>query len=143
MTPHTRFGSRFVMGFLPVISLGCGQRSEARPIAEPPHDQGEVCLGVADHGIFSDLDARVQLALPSPLAPDRVTARVDRKHGVLVLSIDGFPRKAYPLTGDAPLAVGAVALALRAGDRDELRPLLAEAHVTEGPAAHDRDGDGI
>jgi hypothetical protein len=32
----------------------------------------EACLGVADKGIWADLDAKVQLELPAKLAPDRV-----------------------------------------------------------------------
>ncbi len=130
-----------------VISLGC-HRSEAQPAPAvtrlQPHEapaSTEACLGVADKGVFADLDGQVQLALPAGLAADRVTARVDRTHGVVVVSIDGFPRKAYPLGGPAKLEVAGTTLELRAGDRDELRPLLRS--VTEGPAAHDRDDDGI
>lgn len=103
----------------------------------------ETCLGVADKGIWSDLDDRVQLALPADLAPTRVTARLDRDKQLLVLSIDGFPRKAYPLTGSARLAVGSRVLAVRPGDRDELARVLAPGRLTEGAARHDRDGDGI
>ena len=87
-------------------------------------------LGVCDKGIWSDLDAQVQLDLPAHLSSDRVTAISDKKHGVLVLSIDGFPRKAYPLP-------------LRPGDRAELEPLLTDSNLHEGQAAHDRDDDGI
>jgi uncharacterized protein YijF (DUF1287 family) len=104
---------------------------------------GEACLGVSDKGIFGDLDTKVQLQLPPGLATDRVSALVDRRHSVLVLSIDGFPRKAYPLGGPAALDIGKVHLALRPGDRVELAPLLVEARTTEGRAAHDRDDDGI
>src|SRR5262249_19221037 len=114
--------------------------AEAR---SPKPGAPEACLGVADSGIFSDLDPKLQLDLPDHLAPERVVARVDTKHGVLVLAIDGYPRKAYPLSGPAALDVGAFHLALRPGDRDELRPLLAEARLAEGGAARDRDGDGI
>ncbi|HEY1815604.1 MAG TPA: DUF1287 domain-containing protein [Kofleriaceae bacterium] len=103
----------------------------------------ETCLGVDDKGVFSDLDGQVQLALPAQLAPDRVTARVDRAHQVLVVSIDGFPRKAYPLGGPVTLDVGSISLHVRAGDRDELAPLLRATAISEGPSAHDRDGDGI
>lgn len=103
----------------------------------------EACLGLSDKGIFADLDDKVQLELPSGLGADRVSATIDRKHGVLVLAIDGFPRKAYPLTGAATLDVGAFHLELRPGDRDELRLLLTAAHTSEGQAAHDRDNDGI
>jgi uncharacterized protein YijF (DUF1287 family) len=131
MTPKIRLGSHFI-GLIPlVISLSCG-RAEA----------GEACLGVPDKGVFADLDAKVQLELPDA-KPDRITALVDPKHQVLILEIDGFPRKAYPLGGTAKLQVGKLALALRAGDRDELAPLLAESRLREGTAAHDKDGDGI
>jgi hypothetical protein len=103
----------------------------------------EVCLGLSDKGVFSDLDPKVQPELPAKLSSDHVSARIDDTHAVLVLSIDGFPRKAYPLNGDTTLVVGSHTLALRAGDRDELRPLLVEARLTTGPAEHDRDNDGI
>src|SRR5579859_3440290 len=122
MTTYTRLGSMFLIA---MISTGYG---------EP--------LGVKDSGIFADLDDKVQIELPKAL-PDQVTARIDSKHGVLVLSIDGFPRKVYPLGGAATLDVGTFHLALRPGDRAELAPLLAEARLSEGAAAHDRDGDGI
>ena len=112
--------------------------------ADPPaRATAEACLGLVDRGVFSDLDGQVQLELPAHLAPDRVTARVDDHHGVLVLAIDGFPRKAYPLGGPAALDVGHFHLRLRPGDRDELRPLLAESRMTAGASAHDRDDDGI
>ena len=75
--------------------------------------------------------------------PAQVTALVDTRHHVLIVEIDGFPRKAYPLGGTAALKVGRFELALRAGDRAELRPLLGEARMREGTAAHDKDGDGI
>lgn len=141
----------------PVIFMGCASRGDASPapppisthapaaaiIAPPPRPAPESTLGVADNGIWSDLDDQVQLALPADLTPARVTARIDTKHALLVLAIDDFPRKVYPLGGPVTLGVGRFALALRPGDRAELAPLLAEARMTEGPPAHDRDGDGI
>lgn len=150
MTAHTRIGSGFLSATLLVISQGCSARGEAGPqptpkpgvSPAPAAPPAETCLGVADKGVFGDLDAQVQIALPA-VSADRVTARVDRKHAVLILSIDGFPRKAYPLAGPAALDVGDLHLELRPGDRAELAPLLAPARVTEGVAAHDRDGDGI
>ena len=145
MTPAIRLGSGILCA---VISASCSTPSEAEPAPappaaaprdpEPPH---EACLGLDDKGVFSDLDAQVQLQLPAGVSPDRVTGLVDRTHGVLIVSIDGFPRKAYPLGGAATLEVGGIALALRPGDRAELAPLLRA--VTEGVASHDRDGDGI
>src|SRR5690242_6276220 len=120
MTPERRFGSIVFAICTLGISTGYG------------HAQGESCLGVSDTGIFSDLDARVQIALPTKLAPERVSATIDRDHQVLVLAIDGAPRKAYPLGGTSPLKVGRFELALRPGDCAELRPLLAESRVREG-----------
>lgn len=91
MTPKFRTGSRILGLISLVISLGCG-RAEA----------GEACLGVSDKGVFGDLDGKVQLALPE-VRPDAVSALVDPEHEVLIVEIDGFPRKAYPLGGSALL----------------------------------------
>jgi uncharacterized protein YijF (DUF1287 family) len=155
MTPNSNPGSHILAAITLVISVGCGTRGEAQPISHKPPTspapvdpppgtiQAESCLGVPDNGIFSDLDDRVQLSLPAALEPERVTARIDRSHRVLVLSIDGFPRKAYPLSGPASLTVGAHELALRSGDRAELARLLTPSRTTEGKATRDRDGDGI
>jgi uncharacterized protein YijF (DUF1287 family) len=147
-----------------MISAGCSPRSEAdtRPPAAPqpgaraladPATRAdlnasaavprETCLGVADHGIWSDLDDRIQIDLPAGLTADRVSARIDDPHGVLVLSIDGVARKVYPLGGPARLGLGGHTLALRPGDRDELARLVAPERASDGPPAHDRDGDGI
>jgi len=112
-----------------------------RPAA--PRPPPEACLGVADRGIWSDLDDRIQLELPAGLTADRVAARVDDRHRVLVLSIDGVARKVYPIGGPAALAIGDRALALRPGDRAELAGLLTAERLTAGPPAHDRDDDGI
>jgi uncharacterized protein YijF (DUF1287 family) len=104
----------------------------------------ETCLGVADRGIWSDLDARIQIALPAGLTADRVRATVDPRHHVLVLYVDGWPTKPYPLGGPARLAVGATALRLRPGDRAELAPLLRAGRLgAPDPGQPDRDGDGI
>jgi uncharacterized protein YijF (DUF1287 family) len=152
MTPRRAFGSIFLIG---MVSTGCGASggtAEAEPAssragpptpAPPPRAAAESCLGLTDHGIWSDLDDKVQLALPADLAPARVNARIDAARALVVVSVDGFARKAYPLTGTAALAVGSHTLMLRAGDRDELAPLLAAERVTEASAAHDRDRDGI
>lgn len=166
MTTATRTGSGFFIALLTLlISLGCGARGEAdsspptRPTpaarlpgapdsagetaARDPRVPGETCLGVADKGIWTDLDDKIQIALPADVSPDRVSARLDRKRALLVLSIDGFPRKTYPLGGAAALEVGPHALALRPGDRAELAKLLSAERLTETAAARDADGDGI
>jgi uncharacterized protein YijF (DUF1287 family) len=140
----------------PLITLACGSASEATPsptpappipaadgVSRPEPVAGESCLGVSDKGIFSDLDERVQLALPAKLAKERVSARVDAARKLLVLVIDGFPRKSYPLTGAAILEVGAYKLALRPGDKHELAPLLTAARIGDAPAKRDHDRDGI
>jgi uncharacterized protein YijF (DUF1287 family) len=123
-----------------MISVSCTPHSDADTGVPPPR---ETCLGVADRGIWSDLDDRIQIELPAGLTADRVAARVDDRHRVLVLSIDGVARKAYPLGGPARLAVGDRTLALRPGDRAELAGLVAAERLTAGPPAHDRDDDGI
>ena len=148
MTPDMRVGSHFFCVLFVGISAGCG-RTEAQPAAEtekPPAPAApahpESCLGVPDKGVFGDLDDKVQLSLPAA-RPEQVTARIDRKHALLVVSIDDYPRKVYPLSGTATLQVGKYELALRPGDRDELRPVLTESRMTEGAPARDRDKDGI
>ena len=104
---------------------------------------GEVRLGVPDKGIWPDLDARLQIALPPNLTAARVSARIDDGAKLLVLAIDGFPRKAYPLSGTAKLVVGKHELALRPGDRAELQRLLTADNVTARSRVQDHDGDGI
>jgi uncharacterized protein YijF (DUF1287 family) len=92
----------------------------------------EVCLGVADKGIWSDLDDDLQLALPPGLTAKRVSATIDHKHALLIVSVDGWPTKPYPWP-------------LRAGDKEELAGLLTADNTKDGatPAARDRDRDGI
>src|SRR5688572_13745172 len=107
MTPGIRTGSCFLLLCMtPLVSVGCGTTSEAdaprpaiaasgAPLAAPrdPEVPGESCLGVTDRGIWSDLDDKIQIRLPADLTPERVSARVDGARGLLVLAIDGFPRK--------------------------------------------------
>ncbi len=163
MTPGRSIGSTFFSRFcvafgLAVISVGCGSRGEADSaaptpraadpapqISRAPEVHGETCLGVADKGIWGDLDDRVQIALPAKLSKDRVSAKVDAANKLLVLSIDGFPRKSYPLGGPAKLAVGSRTLELRPGDAKELAPLLVADRMIDAtaPKNRDRDGDGI
>lgn len=149
-----------------IILTGCGTRTEAdtgarqttpapdrheapaaaAPVPAPapaPVSPPETCLGVTDKGIWPDLDDRVQLALPGSVTADHVTARLDDKHHVLVLSIDGVPRKVYPLGGPAKLAIGERTLELRPGDHAELAKLVVADRVTTGTSLHDRDDDGI
>jgi uncharacterized protein YijF (DUF1287 family) len=162
MTPPLANRSRFLqrlatLASCAVISIACGSRSDADtgahdplrtldapPVhAAPPPAAPETSLGVADRGIWPDLDPRIQLALPAGLTADHVSARIDDRHHVLIVSIDGVARKVYPLGGPAPLAVDAQVLALRPGDRAELASLVRPAQLASGPASHDRDGDGI
>src|SRR5512139_2652851 len=78
MTPDARFGSHFFCVLLLAISGSCSARTEAQPASERPADPvpqpakatakpavAESCLGVADKGVFGDLDDKVQLALPA------------------------------------------------------------------------------
>lgn len=135
-----------------MIFTACGGTGEADPVpatAKPatpapsaePGVAGEVRLGVPDKGIWPDLDDKVQIKLPAGLTADRVSARIDGK--LLVLAIDGFPRKAYPLNGTAKLVVGKHELALRPGDKSELQKLLTADKIMLATKVRDRDGDGI
>lgn len=157
-TPVAARGSLLRASVLAIaaLSLGCDTPARSDPAekaAPGVADRGapartgpaETCLGVHDKGIWSDLDDDLQLALPPALTAGRVSATIDRDHALLVLSVDGWPTKPYPLRGDATLAIGKRTLELRAGDRAELAPLLTADNVRDGatPAARDRDKDGI
>ncbi len=168
MTPGERSGSQILfVTIVPIvsamISLGCDAESQADPgrkahevppgmttpeilnASRDPDAAPETCLGLPDKGIWSDLDPKVQLALPAVPA-DRITATIDATHGVVVLAIDGFPRKSYPLGGaraTSKLVLGGRELMLRPGDRTELAALVTSPRVSDGTAAHDADGDGI
>ncbi|HTV18739.1 MAG TPA: DUF1287 domain-containing protein [Polyangiaceae bacterium] len=114
----------------------------------------ETALGVRDRGIFSDLDARVQLALPARLDAGRVHALFDGARQLLVLYDGDEPIKVYPVLASsvapepALLELGSQRLALRAGDDAELAPLL-DSHRVQAAAPNvaappvDTDGDGI
>jgi len=145
-------------GAVEPAARGAGPESAvARPAPEPPLAPAapEAALGVEDRGIFSDLDARVQLSLPADLDASRVHALHDRARQLLVLYDGDHPIKVYPVReGSASvLALGAHRLGLRAGDFAELGPLLDESRVrllesdiraaTASPLPPDTDGDGI
>jgi uncharacterized protein YijF (DUF1287 family) len=85
-------------------------------------------LGVADRGIFPDLDGQVTLALPRLVDP---SLTLDQRHHVIVVWDGGRAVKVYP---EKPTAAEAA----------ELAPLLA-AHParTVERTANDRDDDGI
>lgn len=117
MTTGARVGSRILFA---AITLGVSGICAAR---------GEVCLGVADTGIWSDLDPQVQIALPAVTA-ERVTATVDTDRKLLIVWVDGFPRKVYPQE-------------LRPGDKEELGALVDPARTARLTAKRDADKDGI
>src|SRR2546430_223234 len=89
-----------------------------------------LAAGLADRGIFPELDPLVSIA-----APERVAApwlRIDRVHRVETLYDGDDPVKAYPLP-------------LRRDDTAEIQRLAPGARVVEAAPARgeDRDGDGI
>jgi uncharacterized protein YijF (DUF1287 family) len=123
----------------------------ARPLdvagqaATPPESN----LGVRDIGIFSDLDDRVQIALPRGLDASHVNAILDQPRAQLVLYDGDWPLKVYPLPANGTaLTLGSLRISLRPGDRAELLPLLAAERVrvqsqrAELPPG-DVDDDGI
>jgi uncharacterized protein YijF (DUF1287 family) len=156
MTTKPSLGSTILapgllVAMISVILPGCGDLDAQPAPATVPHAVAlapvvprETSLGVADRGIWADLDGQVQIDLPSVDA-SHVTARIDRARHVLVVSIDGFPRKPYPIDVESgtTLRVGDHDLSLRPGDRSELSGLLAAERISDGSAAHDRDADGI
>lgn len=101
-------------------------------------------LGVADRGVFSDLDAKLQLPLPTSLG--ELTGVVFQDAKLLVAYSRGAPVKVYPVSerGEV-LELSGVRVHLRAGDRAELagRMRSLEKQKAEGKGAGDRDGDGI
>jgi uncharacterized protein YijF (DUF1287 family) len=158
MTTEQHPGSHIFWAIALVISGGCSAHSDAQPAPErsrapdrPPSDRmappaaPEACLGLSDTGIFADLDTSVQIALPAGIGANQVTALLDPDRQLLVVELDGFPRKAYPLgaADGVTLAVGDRTLTVRPGDRAELAPLLTATRIREGKARRDRDGDGI
>jgi uncharacterized protein YijF (DUF1287 family) len=105
------------------------------PAPIPP----ESSLGVADTGIWSDLDDQLNLTLPADLAPSRTAAVLSADATVLVLYIDAWPAKAYPVLAADPLT-------LRPGDAAELDGLLDHVErLAPGatPPPGDRDGDNL
>ena len=133
--------------------LGRAHADEVKAAAEgkvaTPAHAAEASLGVRDRGIFSDLDARVQLTLP-PLSAAEVHALLDRERGLLLLYHRDQPLKVYPLheAGASALQVGQERLGLRPGDAAELSPLLAAERLRllprgAEPPPGDADGDGI
>src|SRR5688572_6108707 len=110
-TPGSGRGSRFLWPILALAVLtACGGcrpgRSESLPVgsdpeqapetASPPAERAdwrppdaarrgsaETSLGVVDRGIFSDLDAAVQIDLPAGLESKSVSATIDRARALL------------------------------------------------------------
>ena len=159
-TPRTRSGSIRIR-VSPTLSVRCsiGLALAALITAwllpdtvraqRPDHDRVEpVALGVSDRGVFSDLDDRVRLELPAHATRDNVTAVLDTPRALLVVYVDDWPSKPYPLAGTGRLQIGEHVLALRPGDLRELEPLLHPGNLStlaEGatPAPGDADDDGI
>jgi uncharacterized protein YijF (DUF1287 family) len=108
-----------------------------------------LACGLPDRGVFTDLDARVELHMPPGVAKARTWVRVDDTHHVATVYDGDDPVRAYPLVDPNFGPAGgfdALLSALRPDDRDEVRQFVApEAKLRASvPArAEDRDGDGI
>ena len=127
---------RIAIGSLILAACSAGREPEPHAALDPPApvplpDQiaPETSLGVADTGIWSDLDPQVQLTLPADLKNVTAVAVGD----TLVLYADGWPVKAYPYA-DATL---------RPGDAAELDGILGDVTRADAPPPGDRDGDGL
>jgi uncharacterized protein YijF (DUF1287 family) len=127
------------------VAVTAAALEPAAPAEQVPPEQS---LGIKDRGIFSDLDARLQLALPARLDATRAHALYDAAHELLVLYDGNWPIKVYPVHADATpaLDLGAFHLGLRPGDRAELAALLDARKVQAldgAPPPGDADDDGI
>ena len=132
----------------PTTSGNNSVSSEPAPVegnrtSSQPDDDAASCLGVADTGVFSDLDSAVQIALPADLAPRDVTATIDAERSLLVVFVADWATKVYPLGGDATLQIGREKVSLRPRDLLELSGLLEPGNVAAGSSTIDRDADGI
>ena len=128
-----------------LVLVGCTARASAEDTRG---------LGVKDVGIYDDLTAGVELALPKVLDPAKLELRVDLARHLAVLWQGADPLKVYPHAA-AGLAAGRVAFAkaraalgLRAADERELAKLEPPVVVRAGdararPSPGDLDGDGI
>ncbi len=135
------------------LAQGCSSsnRAEAAPAeptvktekaAELPRiAPTEKSLGVADNGVFSDLDGRTQIRLPEGLRANDVRAVHDAKRSILVLFDGEWPLKVYPTGGTRSLVVGDITLNLRPGDAHELAAFLRSSNLREGSVADDSDLD--
>ncbi len=105
----------------------------------------EGALGVKDKGVFSDLDTKTQIVLPSKLSRETLRVEHNLESGVLVLYDGNWPLKVYPADGSQQVRVGTTSLMLRPGDARELTPFLNSTNlrVVAKSAKSDRDNDGI
>jgi uncharacterized protein YijF (DUF1287 family) len=117
---------------------------DPKPTPETPRP-GPV-VGVADRGIFPDLDDRVAISLPPSTVPENTRVVIDHDKKLLIAYDRGLAVKVYPLGGDAKVKAGSRELAVRGADRAELVRLFSHASVTEAGRATtggDPDRDGI
>jgi uncharacterized protein YijF (DUF1287 family) len=116
---------------------------------------------VRDVGIFSDLDAAVQVTLPPHVDSGETWLRLDDTHRDVVLYEGDVPLKVYPLARALragpgkpaepaePISAPALVAELGAADAAELRGLVSSRTRVErvapgkNAAADDADGDGI
>lgn len=137
------------LGVCVLVAARSASGQERSVTADVPRDQS---LGVTDRGVFSDLDDKVRIALPAHASAANTSAVIDRSHRVLIVYVDGWPTKPYPLGGSVALTLGtppdAIAIRLRPDDARELRPLLRANNTSvlakgRKPAPGDADDDGI
>lgn len=98
--------------------------------------------GLADRGVFSELDARVAIALPAWVPAAELHVVVDRPRRLLTVLAGREPVKSYPV--DPKCAEPTLdCMGLRPADRDELARLPAGGLPMSDAAVRDSDGDGI
>lgn len=103
-------------------------------------------MGLPDRGVYSQLDPRVEVALPVWVAPAGLRVQRDRERKLVTVLRDGDAIKTYPATHrcDAPTVA---CLGVRETDRTELERLAPGDKplplADSAAAPRDTDGDGI
>jgi uncharacterized protein len=118
------------------LALACVAAAASSPALAQP-------LGLADRGVFADLDHAVTLA-PITVRPT-TRAVVDTAHALIVVLDGDHPISAFPLaTKGVPFTLGGLAVTVRAADVPRLTPLAKiPARALVPGELPDGDDDGI
>jgi uncharacterized protein YijF (DUF1287 family) len=102
-----------------------------------------LACGLPDHGVFTDLDDKVEMTMPPEVKKERVWVRVDNSHHIATLYDGDDPVRAYALSSkvsDFQSLISSV------NEKEEVRQFVApdaKIKLSVPTRAEDRDGDGI